>query len=425
MKINQNKKKATNLGNVIIYIVIVVIIGLIFVGITRLFSNPKKEKEKEYARIHAISDISQNDKDIKSSLGCKTDSVTSDGIILVKCTDYGNNISIQYGSNEVWYGYLPSDDGLYSYYIDKDKNIVLSMLRKKDANQSNHDQTKNKKFLKKYDMLEYNGKKAYITFFEGGKCSLDFSEYDSYTRNGDFEVKFNDGSCTYCGDNLEITINTTNEYVVSTRYYDSYSKTNKINVIKNDYVMKKAKIRFAEDYKTFEFLDGKFIAQTSPIFFPYYDRDPNMNDDDSSNECNNENANITIDNYVGKNYLEIKGKLEALKINVIVEKKDVNSSDGSKYEEDKIIEQSVKAGKKLSEGDSIILYIPNVIGKYPDFTNGNYTIDDVMNFANNNNIMLTVTKEQSELPSGTIISQSKKAGEEVTTGATLKITVAE
>mgnify|MGYP005769571157 CR=1 FL=1 len=87
------------------------------------------KEEEEYGRLYAIRDISNGSDYIRENLGCITDSKTSDGIILVKCTDYGNNIRVEYGSNEVWYGYIPTGDGMYSYYIDKDKDVVLSRLR--------------------------------------------------------------------------------------------------------------------------------------------------------------------------------------------------------------------------------------------------------------------------------------------------------
>ena len=136
-----------------------------------------------------------------------------------------------------------------------------------------------------------------------------------------------------------------------------------------------------------------------------------------------ETLKIVIDNYIGKDYVNIKSSLEKLGVEVIIE------TTPSSNKENTIVSQSVSPGKyyaSVLRGKlqfSITLKIPEVL--YPDFTNGNYTINDVMNFANNNSLSLTIIKEQSELPSGTIISQSKETGTKVTTGATLKITVAE
>ena len=61
---------------------------------------------------------------------------------------------------------------------------------------------------------------------------------------------------------------------------------------------------------------------------------------------------IAIEDYTGKNASEIKGKLEALKVQVIIEKKEVDLTDGETYKENIIIGQSIEAGEKISEGSS-------------------------------------------------------------------------
>ena len=61
---------------------------------------------------------------------------------------------------------------------------------------------------------------------------------------------------------------------------------------------------------------------------------------------------VTIEDYTGKNASEIKGKLEALKLQVIISKKDISSDEAGDYKEGIIIEQSVAAGEKVSEGSS-------------------------------------------------------------------------
>ena len=62
---------------------------------------------------------------------------------------------------------------------------------------------------------------------------------------------------------------------------------------------------------------------------------------------------IEIEDYTGKSYLEIKGKLEALGLYVLIEKKEVEEDDDTKYEDGVIIDQSVKSGEKLSAGSNI------------------------------------------------------------------------
>ena len=76
---------------------------------------------------------------------------------------------------------------------------------------------------------------------------------------------------------------------------------------------------------------------------------------------------INLDNYVGKNYYEIKGILEAKGIYVLVEKKEVSEKDKDKYKENIILEQKPESGTKVVEGDTVTLYIPDIITEYPDF----------------------------------------------------------
>lgn len=135
-------------------------------------------------------------------------------------------------------------------------------------------------------------------------------------------------------------------------------------------------------------------------------------------------SSITIENYVGKNYLEVKGMLEAYGIKVIVEKKAVANS--LNYKEGTIIEQSVSAGEKLEAKDEITLYIPNVEVKYPDFTDKEnpYTEEDVRKFCDMNNIKLEIEYKESSSSPGTIIAQSRPKGTNVVSGTSLKITIA-
>ena len=129
------------------------------------------------------------------------------------------------------------------------------------------------------------------------------------------------------------------------------------------------------------------------------------------------NATYTLEDYTGKNYLMVQGTLEAYGIYVLPEKKDVE--DASKYEGNEVIDQSVKAGEKVSAGDTVVLYIPNVVVKYPDFTN--YTITQVKEFCDKNGLNLSISPEGAT--EGKIKSQSRPAGTTVAAGTTLKIEV--
>ena len=130
-----------------------------------------------------------------------------------------------------------------------------------------------------------------------------------------------------------------------------------------------------------------------------------------------------IEDYTGKNYLEVKGALEAYNILVYVEKKDVKNPED--YDEGEIIDQDVKAGEKLGARDSITLYIPNVDAKYPDFTDGSYTVEDVQQFCDKHNLTLEIVNEEnSSYDEGTIFKQSRPEGYTVTSGTKLIIYVA-
>ena len=134
---------------------------------------------------------------------------------------------------------------------------------------------------------------------------------------------------------------------------------------------------------------------------------------------------IAIEDYTGKNASEIKGKLEALKVQVIIEKKEVDLTDGETYKENIIIGQSIEAGEKISEGSSITLYVPKLDNKYPDFVNENYSVEEVENFCSEYGVTLTKKEvETTEYAAGSIIYQSRAAGTTVVSGAKITIHIA-
>ncbi len=133
---------------------------------------------------------------------------------------------------------------------------------------------------------------------------------------------------------------------------------------------------------------------------------------------------ITLENYAGKNYLEIKGALEALGLKVIIEKKEVEESNNVKDGE--IIEQSIAEGEKLSVGETITLFIPDIISKFPNFTDGSYSVSEIQAFCDEHNITLEVENvETNEHAAGTIYYQNKPEGYTIAEGVTLKIKVAQ
>ena len=134
---------------------------------------------------------------------------------------------------------------------------------------------------------------------------------------------------------------------------------------------------------------------------------------------------VTIEDYTGKNASEIKGKLEALKLQVIISKKDISSDEAGDYKEGIIIEQSVAAGEKVSEGSSITLYVPKLDNKYPDFVADNYSVSEVEDFCDEYGVNLTKQEvETTVYAAGTIFYQSRAAGTTVVSGAKLTIKIA-
>ena len=136
----------------------------------------------------------------------------------------------------------------------------------------------------------------------------------------------------------------------------------------------------------------------------------------------------TVENLTGKNYEEIKAKLELMGINVLVEKKDVDNPDDYKGKENQIIDQTPKYNKdeelKLEKGDTMTLYIPNIVDVYPDMVAEKWSLEDAQAFADEYGLTLDITEKESEEKPGTIISQGRPAGDTIIKGITLKVTVA-
>lgn len=138
------------------------------------------------------------------------------------------------------------------------------------------------------------------------------------------------------------------------------------------------------------------------------------------------NNSIEVEDYTGENYALIKGKLEALGIQVLIEKREVEFDGETKYEENIIIDQSIEPESFIEEGDIITLYIPKLDNKYPDFVNEGYSIEDIEDFADEMGLELIIVKVKREnLRAGTILTQNRVAGATVVSGSTLRITVSE
>ena len=138
-----------------------------------------------------------------------------------------------------------------------------------------------------------------------------------------------------------------------------------------------------------------------------------------------------LEDFTGKKYYEVKAKLELLGINVLVEKKSVEKPEDYENKEDLIVDQNPKYDKdatekvRLSKGDTITLYIPDVAATYPDMVGEGWTLSDAEAFAKEYGITLDVTEVESDTEEeGKIIYQSRSTSDPIIKGVSLKIKVA-
>lgn len=134
---------------------------------------------------------------------------------------------------------------------------------------------------------------------------------------------------------------------------------------------------------------------------------------------------VTLENYVGMNYYEIKGKLEAYGLKVVVEEKDIEQAEEQIVKENEILEQRPIAGTKLVEGDTVTFVIPNLVVLYPNFVEEKWTKQAIENFCKEYGIAVEFVEEETNTyPAGTIIKQDRVAGNRVKEGYPLVITIA-
>lgn len=132
---------------------------------------------------------------------------------------------------------------------------------------------------------------------------------------------------------------------------------------------------------------------------------------------------ITLENYVGKNYYEVKSTLEAAEIYVLIDYRDVPDDDKTK--ENVILEQEPKVGTRVTKGDTVKLIVPNIINEYPDFVGEAWSMTDIQKFCEQYELILTIDYvERGDVPAGTVVAQSRAAKSKIVNGMSLKITVA-
>ena len=107
---------------------------------------------------------------------------------------------------------------------------------------------------------------------------------------------------------------------------------------------------------------------------------------------------------------------------VTIEKKDVSEA---VEDSDLIIAQSLPKGTKVKSGDSIILYVPNLLETIPDMVKEGWTQDEADAFCVKYGLTMKIkTQETTIYDEGVVIAQSLRAGSTITKGSTLTVTIA-
>ena len=143
-----------------------------------------------------------------------------------------------------------------------------------------------------------------------------------------------------------------------------------------------------------------------------------------------------LENYVDKKYTEVKAKLELIGVNVLIERKDIENKEDYKGKEDIIIEQSPAFDNKnqtlIETGDTVILYIPNIVDEYPDMVAEGWTLSDVVAFAEEYKLNLTVYDSKKNIIPNTdykkysdtkVTAQSRELGDTIIEGFNFNINI--
>ena len=135
---------------------------------------------------------------------------------------------------------------------------------------------------------------------------------------------------------------------------------------------------------------------------------------------------IALEDYKGQNAIEIKTRLEekyGLVVNI--EKKEPEDKTKEYNDDNEIIGQNPVKGTKVKKGDSLTLYTPNIVDKFPDMAGEGWSLSDAQTFCDKYELVLEKVEQETEAYSpGTIISQSRTAGTTIIKGTTLRVTVA-
>ncbi len=130
-----------------------------------------------------------------------------------------------------------------------------------------------------------------------------------------------------------------------------------------------------------------------------------------------------VEDLKGKNVDEVKAVLEKMYNLLVIIKKEEAGVDAVA---NTIVKSEPEAGARLTEGQQIILYVPDMTTVYPDFTKGKYTLKEIEAWCEKYGVeLLPIYQETDEYKVGTIYDQSQKAGTPVVKNSSLTIYIAD
>ncbi|MDE5630865.1 MAG: Stk1 family PASTA domain-containing Ser/Thr kinase [Bacilli bacterium] len=130
-----------------------------------------------------------------------------------------------------------------------------------------------------------------------------------------------------------------------------------------------------------------------------------------------------VDELKGKNVYEVRAILEKMYNLLVIIKTEEAGADAVA---NTIIKSEPEVGTRLTEGQQIILYVPDMTATYPDFTKGKYTLKEIEAWCEKYGVeLLQIYQETDEYKVGTIYDQSQKAGTTVVKNSSLTIYIAD
>ncbi len=137
-----------------------------------------------------------------------------------------------------------------------------------------------------------------------------------------------------------------------------------------------------------------------------------------------------LEDYTGQNSIQVQTLLNTkYGIIVTIEKKEIPEEDKDKeFDEDEIIGQNLAQGSEVKKGESLILYVPDIKTKFPDFIEEKWSVADITSFCEKYGLRLE-TEEVVVAPTagyaeGDVVYTNRTKGSEIIKGTTLKIKIA-